>query len=133
MLDKLEYLGIDKDSKVYKTLYDIFTFIDDADLSEEDSREVFQLISEAGMSEIDNIPHIESWGEFDYGNTIIGDLVRVHPEAYDTESGHKHNGRVGFILSISGRRCLVRYAGTRGKANMRHPIEKLQSPRRGVK
>lgn len=133
ILRKIEYIGFDPSSPVYKVLFDILTVIENANLSEEDQKTLYQLMSPEGFAEIYNVLEVREWSEFDYGNVKVGSLVKVKDDAYSSETGKAHNGRVGFLLDISGRRCLVRYVGTRGKSEMRHPIENLQSPKYGVK
>lgn len=125
-------LGFDEKSKVYKTLYDIFSILSYNNITDEERNIISQLLGGSGYSEISSISVPNRWMEFDYGNVKTGAIVKVKEDAYSSETGQLHNGRVGFVLDISGRRCLVRYAGTRGKSEMRHPIDKLLSPKYGV-
>jgi len=125
-------LGFEEKSKIYKTLHDIFSILSYNNITEEERNIISQLLSDYGYSEISSISIPNRWMEFDYGNVKTGTVVKVKEDAYSSETGQLHNGRVGFVLDISGRRCLVRYAGTRGKSEMRHPIDKLLSAKYGV-
>jgi len=133
ILSKVEYLGFSKNDPIYKALYDILLVLDSSDLSSEDTSILLELLSGTSLEELNQLKEVSEWGEFDYGNAKIGSLVRVKDNVYDSSTGLRHNGRVGFILSISGRKCRIRYAGTRGSSGLAHPIDNLQSPKYGVK
>lgn len=132
ILRAIHDLGFDEKSRVYKSLYDILSILSYNSITEEERNIISQLLGDFGYSEISNISIPSRWMEFDYGNIKAGAVVKVKEDAYSSETGQLHNGRVGFVLDISGRRCLIRYAGTLGKAEMRHPIDKLLSPKYGV-
>lgn len=132
LLDALKKAGIPETSKIYQLMYDILLIVEYNEVSSNDLQAVLQLLSYDGSYELSNTKIPTQWSEFDYGNAKIGSLVKVKEDAYTSETGLRHNGRIGFLLDISGRRCLIRYLGTRGKSDMRHPIDNLQSPKYGV-
>lgn len=130
---KLQKIGFEESGPIYTAIYDILILLEYSNLSEVEIRTILEILSENGLNDISLVADVSEWAEFDYGNAKVGSLVRVKDSAYSSETGKRHNGRVGFILSISGRKCRVRYAGTRGSSDLAHPIDNLQSPRYGVK
>lgn len=127
--EKLEALGYSPNSPVFSAVLDVVASISIHNLTEEQEREVLNLVSPQGMVEILDTPLYEedAWVDFDYGNVKIGDYVRVKPKSYDSDSGLKHNSRVGVLLNLKARRCTVRYIGINSKSTMQHPIGNLQS------
>lgn len=108
------------------------TVLDRHELSDSQKETVFRLLSEAGQQSLREVPEkviTGQWGEFDYGNVKIGDYVRVKPDAYDSESGAKHNGRVGTLKHMSHNRCVVEYVGAESGDSLAHPMNNLQSVR----
>lgn len=132
---RVEKLGLrESNPDVYGALIDVLTVLRMRNLSEEESQQVLDLISEKGRDEILDFPVLEDehWQDFDYGNVKTGHYVRVKPWAYDSLSGMKHNSRVGRVVNISGRRVLVQYLGISGVSDIHHPIGMLQSPKYGL-
>ena len=133
--DRVEKLGIrESRPEVYGALIDVLTVLRLRNLDYQECKEILDLISERGRNEIMNFPLLEDedWQDFDYGNAKVGHYVRVKPYAYDSSTGQKHNGRLGRVLNISGRRVLVQYIGISGYSDMHHPIGMLQSPKYGI-
>lgn len=130
--EKLKSLGIS--GKLLDVLLELRAVIDLHGLSEHESSQLLDIISSTGMEEVNKLSLLseDSWGDFEYGNTIPGDYVRVRPDSYDSITGHKHNGRVGKITNISGRRVRIRYLGIKQSSSMDHPISNLQSPKHGI-
>jgi hypothetical protein len=90
---------------------------------------VLDLLSKHGRESLATVPDWDedSWIDFDYGNVKQGDFVRVKPDAYDSESGSRHNGLVGIMTFMRGRVCTVDYIGLATGNSHKHPMEKLDS------
>lgn len=69
----------------------------------------------------------DSWQDFDYGNVKLFDFVRIKSDAYDSDSGAKHNGLVGILTDMRGGQCTVKYLGLASRNSQRHPMDKLDS------
>lgn len=67
------------------------------------------------------------WSDFDYGNTKIGDYVRVKKDAYDSKSGETHNGLVGKLSHMRGGKCTVEYIGLGAGSTSYHPMNNLET------
>ena len=132
--EKLESLGLLQSSAVTSAVSDVLATLSMHNLTENQEREVLDLISSKGLSEIIETPLFsdDAWVDFDYGNVKIGDYVRVKPNVYDSDTGSKHNSRVGVLVTIRARRCTVRYLGINHVYPMQHPIRNLQSLKHGV-
>lgn len=130
--EKLKALGYTRDSPIFSAVLDIIATISLHDLSSKDEKDVLNLIT---SQEFEDFPLLDdtSWVEFDYGNVKPGDYVRIKKDSYDSETGREHNGRVGRLVNLSGRRATVRYLGIKGISPMRHPIGNLQSLKFGVR
>jgi hypothetical protein len=105
--------------------------LDQYPLSDADKGAVFELLSDAGRKKLGDLPEklvTGRWREdFDYGNVKIGDYVRVRPGAYDSDTGSKHNGKVGVLASVAARLATVEYIGDGNGRVIKHPISNLQS------
>ena len=132
--EKLKSLGFSPGSNIYSAIMDVSATISMHKLSKEDTNTVLNLVGGSNLHEIDNYPMYsnDSWVDFDYGNVRVGDYIRVKPDSYDSDTGAKHNGRVGLLVNISARRCTVRYLGIHHISTMQHPIGNLQSLKHGV-
>lgn len=133
-LGKVEAIGHKPGSPVHSAVSDALVAMNQHNLSPEDWEAVLDVISSSGRNELDRFPHVGSdmWEEFNYGNVVVGDYVRVRPDAYTSETGSVHNGLVGLVLRVSGRRCSVRYLGRQAGSPMQHPIDSLTSMKRTV-
>jgi len=133
-LEKVEAIGHLKGSKTHSALSDALVAMSQHNLSSEEWEAVLQALSASGRSELEDLPLFtdDMWEEFNYGNVRPGDYVKVKPNAYDSDTGSKHNGLVGVLIRVSGRRCLVRYLTHQAPAQMRHPIDSLLSLKHGV-
>lgn len=131
---KLESSGYASRPEVLSAVLDAVYALKAHNLSDGDLRLSMEILSVSGYQELLEFRGYseEDWQDFDYGNVKPGSYVRVKPDSYDSETGKSHNGRVGILLNISGRRCTVRYLGTKGATSMKHPISNLQSLKYGV-
>lgn len=132
--EKLESIGYKAGSNVHRAVSDALVAIEQHKLSQDEYAAILDLLSEFGRDSLGHYPSFgdDLWQDFDYGNVIVGDYVRVRHDAYDSETGKHHNGLVGELLNVSGRRCSVRYIGLRGASKMYHPIGNLESLKHGV-
>lgn len=117
------------DESVIQALVAVHLTLQSFDLSEAAQSAILDLLSTAGRQQIDLLPEVteESWQSFDYGNVKILDFVRVKPDAYDSESGEKHNGLVGILTYMRSNRCTVEYLGLASRNSQSHPMDKLDS------
>lgn len=118
--------------EIVDAVVSLATVLDRHELSDSQKETVFHLLSEAGQQSLKAVPEkviTGDWVEFDYGNVKIGDYVRVRPDAYDSETGAKHNGRVGTLKHMSHNRCVVEYVGAETGDSLAHPMGNLESIR----
>lgn len=66
------------------------------------------------------------WKQFHLGDVKRGEIVRVKWDAYDSDTGSKHNGLVGVFLSALSGRCTIRYIGRKDKLDFTHPPSLLE-------
>lgn len=127
---KLEALGFDgthkDDESVIQALVAVHLTLESLNLSKDAERAILDLLSD---TEWESLPDISesSWQDFDYGNVKLFDLVRVKPDAYDSDTGAKHNSLVGILTDMRGGQCTVKYIGLASRNSQRHPKEKLDS------
>lgn len=129
--DRLKALG--HDEKVVAAVVSAMVSMDKYDLSEDQKYMACSLISSTGLEALESLPEAVAkgeWREFDYGNVNIGDFVRVKKDAYTSESGVKHNGKVGRLAYMHGGKCMVSYIGIDVGDQMRHPMTNLESLKR---
>jgi hypothetical protein len=121
------YRGDDKN--VVDALIAVHLTLESYKLRPEAQEIVLRFLTKEGRASLANTPDWdeESWQEFDYGNVKTGEFVRVKPNAYDSESGARHNGLVGKMTYMRGRVCTVEYIGLATGNSHKHPMEKLQS------
>lgn len=137
--EKLRLIGYDgtkpTDDKVVEAVLALAVSLDSYNFDEDTKKRVIDLFSNEGREKINNIPNFQedSWEDFNYGNVGIGHFVRVKKDAYDSKLGEAHNGLVGILGFMSAGRCLVNYIGLSSGKSMRHPMEKLESLKFGVK
>lgn len=127
--DKVVQAGYSPDSEVYKAVSDIIVALGQHDLLPDEKETVLDLVSRLGRQDLLGFPGYteDDWGDFDYGNARPGHYVRVRPDTYDSPTGKVHNGLVGVVVRISGRRCTVRYLANPESSPMTHPIQNIQS------
>ena len=127
LIEKIQELGYS--DKVASAVFDVIVTLDSFEFSDKELEDVFDLLSNHGMSELESVPNFteDMWEPFSYGNVRPGDFIRVSKNAYDSPTGEVHNGRVGILVTISGRRCTVRYIGVNRLATITHPIDNLES------
>lgn len=132
---KMDQAGFSSRSKMYWAVSDMLTALDQWELSEDEKSQAMNLLSGFGRNDLAMYPPYGDnvWDKFDYGNVRPGDYIKVKPDAYDSEHGSKHNGRVGVATHISGRRCRVRYLTETNPSYMHHPIENLLSVKYMIK
>lgn len=130
---KLIQIGYDGskpgDAKIVEALTAAFLTLDEYGLSDHEKQTVLDLIRETALEELSSTPEMsdEKWEDFNYGNVKFGDFVRVKKDAYDSETGAKHNGLVGTLTSGSYGRYVVTYVGISSGKTMRHPMGMLES------
>lgn len=126
---KLEALGYENSGAIVDAIAAVLMTLESHKLSKADQDVVFDLISKNGRLALAAVPDWDndSWQDFDYGNVSQGAFVRVKPDAYDSESGARHNGLVGVLQFMQSRVCTVDYIGLATGNSHKHPMEKLQS------
>lgn len=131
--DRLDQIGLGEDHpegpKVSDALIAILLTLESFDLSEDSAKTILNLISSEGRRQLKSTPTFgdDSWRDFDYGNVSVGSYVRVKKDAYDSETGRKHNGLVGILGGVRGYSADIRYIGLATGNSMKHPLEKLES------
>jgi hypothetical protein len=126
------YASIGAQPEVVTAMVSLAVVLDRQGLTADQKLLVYNLLSEAGRDSLKKVPEkvvAGEWKDFDYGNVKIGDYVRVKPDAYDSPSGMKHNGRVGILKYMAHNRCTVDYIGEDLGNAMKHPMEMLDSLR----
>jgi hypothetical protein len=126
---KLEMIGYTNSPKVVDAIAAVMLTLESLKLSPEEQALVLDLISKNGREALAKAPDWDedSWVDFDYGNVSQGEFVRVKPDAYDSDSGARHNGLVGVMQFMKARVCTVDYIGLASGNSQKHPMEKLQS------
>lgn len=122
-------------SKEQEALLSLFATLAACDLSKEQARQVLEIFSTEGLQQLQDTPeHVlkAEWrDDFYYGNVKIGDYVRVKQGVYpESETGARHEGRVGILISMVNYRCTVRYIGLHAGNTMIHPMKNLESMKR---
>lgn len=129
-LESLGYSGLrESDESLVQALVAIHLTLETLELSEAAQGVVLDLLSTTGRKVLGSTPIFgeDSWRDFDYGNVKLGEYVRVKPDAYDSESGKRHNGLVGVLTYMTGGKCTVKYIGLASGNSQPHPMEKLDS------
>jgi len=130
---RLNSIGYDgnhgDDESVMQALVAVHLTLESFKLSEAARDTILDLLSANGRKSLAEVSDWdeESWRDFDYGNVKIGDFVRVKHDAYDSETGSRHNGLVGILSAMSGGKCTVKYIGLATGNSQPHPMEKLDS------
>lgn len=126
-LELLGYTGLrETDESLIQAFVAVQLTLQSFDLSKDAQGAVLDLLSTTGTEALKIAPEGE-WRDFDYGNVQEGDFVRVKVDAYDSETGAKHNGLVGILESMRSGIATVRYLGLASNNKMRHPKEQLDS------
>lgn len=117
------------DERVIQALVAIHLTLETFGLSKSAQGAVLDLLSTSGRQSMNSLPEVEEdhWQDFDYGNVKLMSFVRVKPDAYDSESGSRHNGLVGVLTHMRSGQCTVEYLGLAANNTQRHPMEKLDS------
>lgn len=117
------------DESVIQALVAVNLTLESFGLSGDAQEAVLDLLSTNGRDGMEKVPEIteDSWQNFDYGNVKLLDFVRVKRNAYESESGAKHNGLVGILTYMRSGQCTVDYIGLASGTSQRHPMEKLDS------
>lgn len=130
LAEKVASLGYDSD--IVGAVYSLGVALDRRELTPEQESIVLELFSVNGKEKLARFPDgvsEASWEDFNYGNVKIGDFVRVKKDAYDSETGSKHNGLVGILVHMRAGRCSVDYLGEESGRSMRHAMNSLESLR----
>jgi hypothetical protein len=131
--EKLVSLGYNgdhaDDESLIQALVAVHLTLQTFELSEAARGAVLDLLSTTGRQAMHAAPDFkeDSWIDFDYGNVKLMSFVRVKRDAYDSNTGTKHNGLVGILTHMRGGVCTVDYIGLASGSNQRHPMEKLDS------
>lgn len=117
-----------------EALLSLFATLAASNLSEEQARTVLEVFSLEGLQSLRDTPERvlkAQWEPFSYGNVKIGDYVKIKSGVYsDSQTGIKHEGRIGVLVSMFARRCRIRYIGLHAGTIMDHPMENLESMKR---
>lgn len=126
-LEALGYNGSHKDDEsVIQALVAVRLTLETLDLSEAARGAVLDLLTDPEWEEFPVLTE-DAWVDFDYGNVKIFSYVRVKSDAYDSDTGVKHNGLVGILTDMRGGQCTVKYLGLASRNSHRHPMNKLDS------
>lgn len=127
-LSSIGYSG-EGHEKLVQALVAVHLTLESFELSKDAQDTILDLLSAHGRQSLNTVPEWteESWQDFDYGNVMLGDFVRVKKNAYDSESGQTHNGLVGILTYMRGGKCTVEYIGLASGKTQKHPMEKLDS------
>lgn len=129
-LESIGYSGLrESDESLVQALVAVHLTLESLELSEAAQGVVLDLLSTTGRKALESTPVFggDAWRDFDYGNVKLGEYVRVKPDAYDSESGNRHNGLVGVLTYMTGGKCTVKYIGLASGNSQPHPMEKLDS------
>jgi hypothetical protein len=133
-LESLGYTGLrETDESLIQALVAVHLTLEAFELSKAARGAVMDLLSSNGRDALESTPVFgeDAWMSFDYGNVKFGEFVRVKPDAYDSPTGIPHNGLVGILAYMSGGKCTVKYVGLASENSQPHPMEKLDSLKRG--
>lgn len=126
-------VGLD-DSKEKEVLLALYATLAASGLTPGQARHVLEIFSSGGLQQLSSVPSrvlTAQWQKFDYGNVKIGDFVRVKKGVYyDSDSGIKHEERIGVLVSMINYRCKVKYIGLHSGNIMVHPMKNLESMKR---
>lgn len=129
--ERLSMAGYPEDSEISRAVTKLAFVLDNEDLSDVHKELVLSLFNKTTLDQINALPleflSKNKWGPFDYGNVKKGEYVRVRYDAYDAETGQKHNGRLGILLDMKAWRCKVQYIGMSNEELMTHPMDNLES------
>jgi hypothetical protein len=131
---ELATIGYDGDSNLVQAILAVHVTLSSYQLSPEQQSVALDLLSSTGREALKSMPVFDenSWQDFDYGNVKISDFVRVKKDAYDSDTGSKHNGLVGVLKFMKSGHCSVEYIGLASGNTMKHPKERLESLKRSV-
>lgn len=129
--ERLAMAGYAEDEGISKAVMKLAFVLDNEELSDTHKELVMNLFNKTTLDQIKALPleflGKNKWVPFDYGNVKKGDYVRVRYGAYDSETGQKHNGRLGTLIDMKAWRCKVQYIGMPNEEPMTHPMDNLES------
>lgn len=126
-------LALGHNEKVAQAMVSAMATLDKYELTGDERYSIYTLFGQVGLESLESLPESilkGDWMDFDLGNVAVGDYVRIKKDAYTSESGVHHNGKVGRLLRMYGGRCTVGYIGLDTGDNMRHPVTNLESLKR---
>lgn len=86
---------------VGKAVLDLLKTWEKIELDTEKSKQVLEIFSQVSMGHsLVQINTEEVWVDARRGQMSIGDIVRTMHDAFDSTTGHIHNGRRGIIVAI---------------------------------
>jgi hypothetical protein len=133
-LTNLGYTGLrEDDESLIQALSALYLTLETFELSEAAREAILGFLSATGREDLESTPIFgeDAWMSFDYGNVKLGEFVRVKSDAYDSPTGARHNGLVGILSHMSAGKCTVSYIGLASGNSQHHPMEKLDSLKRG--
>lgn len=107
--------------------------MDKVGLNDDEKYAAYSLLSSVGMDILNAVPDWVAqgeWVDFQLGNVAVGDYVRVKKNAYTSDSGVNHNGKVGRLARMHGGKCTINYLGLDTGDGMLHPYGYLESLKR---
>lgn len=122
--------GTPEGSEIADAVIAVSITLDSFSLSDSAKKAVLEILTSEGSKDLreasDGLTG-KVWRDFDYGNVKIGDYVRVKQDAYQDNTGARHNGLVGKLVSMRSGRCTVQYIGMATGSRISHPKEFLES------
>lgn len=74
---------------------------EEIDMGPEQSKEALDILAKVGLGHaLVEVNKDEVWVPAKRGQITVGDVVRVAHNAFDTTTGHIHNGRKGIVVAI---------------------------------
>lgn len=128
---KLTALG--HTEKTVEGIVSAMVAMDKVGLNDDEKYAAYSLLSSVGMDILNAVPDWVAkgeWVDFQLGNVAVGDYVRVKKNAYTSDSGVNHNGKVGRLARMHGGKCTINYLGLDTGDGMLHPYGYLESLKR---
>lgn len=124
---ELEELGYtDARASVRDAVINVLYSLEAQQVTDEDLPIVADLVA-ALMRKHEPISEIRGrWIPFKLGSVKQGDIVRVRWDAYDSDSGQRHNGLVATFTGAYAGRCTIRYVGRNDRVDFTHPPKLLE-------
>lgn len=132
--ERLALAGFLENPEVFQAVTNLAVVLDNEEISDTNRETVLKVFSQLALEQLNKLPKEflskSKWMPFDYGNVKKGEYVRVRFNAYDSDEGSKHNGRLGILIDMKAWRCKVQYIGMPQTEIMDHPMDNLESIRK---